>query len=99
MLGHILNGIRSLGRKAAPSLITREPGRGTGARQARWFALYPWSFCRLSPVRASLLMSVLTVIFQVVSSASFFSHFARVRHSIYSFLNMPFVPLRRFLFQ
>jgi hypothetical protein len=39
MLDHILNGIRSVGRKAAPSLVARQSGRGIEGRPAHRFML------------------------------------------------------------
>src|ERR1019366_9277232 len=39
MLDRILNGIRSVVRKAAPSLLARQSSRGIGGLRAHWYAL------------------------------------------------------------
>jgi hypothetical protein len=39
MLDYILNGIRSVRRKATPSLLARQSGRGIAGRRAHRFVL------------------------------------------------------------
>jgi hypothetical protein len=39
MLDHILNGVRSVGHKASPSLVARQSGHGIGGRAVHRFTL------------------------------------------------------------
>jgi hypothetical protein len=39
MLDHILNGVRSVGHKATPSLVGRQSGHGIGGRPAYQFMI------------------------------------------------------------
>src|ERR1035437_9982457 len=61
ILDHILNNIRSVGRKAALSLVACQSGHGIGGRATHRFVLSLYSLNGLSPVRVSLLMRVLAL--------------------------------------
>ena len=61
MLDHIQNGIRSVRRKAAPSLIARQSGRGIGGCRTHRLLPSLGILGRFSQVMVSLLIGVLVL--------------------------------------